>query len=84
MGKLKPCPFCGGKAEWVLEGCVVGRIRCTDCHISQSRIQPYGPATEAWNRRSKVKTKIKPINKPISQDTLNALTAMGRKVHKEV
>lgn len=50
--KLKPCPFCGGVAEFVLEGAVVGRVRCKNCHISQFLLQPIEQAVEAWNRRA--------------------------------
>lgn len=49
---LKPCPFCGGKAEFVLEGCVVGRIRCTKCSVSQCLLKPIGDATDMWNGRA--------------------------------
>ena len=34
--------------------------------------------------KTKVKPKKKPVKKEISQETLNALTTMGRKVHGEV
>lgn len=34
--------------------------------------------------KTKVKPKKKPVKKEISQETLNALTSMGRKVHGEV
>ncbi len=30
MKELKPCPFCGGKAEYVIQG-FYGRIRCKNC-----------------------------------------------------
>ncbi len=35
-------------------------------------------------KTTKVKPKKKPVKKEISQETLNALTTMGRKVHGEV
>lgn len=59
--KLKPCPFCGGKAVLFVDGGV--RVMCTECSASSKvskdsitvkRIS--GGATEsvirAWNRRA--------------------------------
>lgn len=59
--KLKPCPFCGGKAVLFVDGGV--RVMCTECSAS-SKISKdsitvkriSGGATEsvirAWNRRA--------------------------------
>lgn len=50
--KLKPCPFCGGKAEFILEGIVIGRVRCSHCRISQTKLKTKKKAIKSWNRRA--------------------------------
>ena len=48
--KLKPCPFCGGKAKKT----EIGRswdIECEDCQSSTRMCSTPEEATEAWNRR---------------------------------
>ena len=48
--KLKPCPFCGGKAKKE----EIGRdwhIRCKDCQSSTGRCPTPEEAEETWNRR---------------------------------
>ena len=50
--KLKPCPFCGGKAKFILVGNVVGHIKCSECHIYQGFLHPIGVATDLWNGRA--------------------------------
>ena len=52
MTELKPCPFCGEEAEFVLEGSIVGRIRCKCCRVTQTFLRPIGNAIEIWNRRT--------------------------------
>ena len=61
MDELKPCPFCGGKAELVNYG-LTGKLKvvqCSDCG-ARTRIQAnvFDPdikrgesIIEAWNRR---------------------------------
>lgn len=58
MDKLKPCPFCGGKAELensMRENC--SRIKCTKCRVkTEAFIKSFKYssdqlAAEAWNRR---------------------------------
>ena len=60
MDKLKPCPFCGGKAVVkvvstdgiaLMPKVVWHRIGCRDCG---ARIEKYDviEAIEAWNRRA--------------------------------
>lgn len=47
MTELKPCPFCGGEAEDVLEWfdeCGECRIECTQCGASVDTV-------DAWNTR---------------------------------
>ena len=58
---LKPCPFCGGDAEFansVFWGCELFKVRCG--HKDKCLILPETgayfikqQAAEAWNRRSK-------------------------------
>lgn len=45
--ELKPCPFCGGEAEWGHHDCHNGEYhRCTQCGVEM-------PGDEAaWNRRA--------------------------------
>lgn len=49
MDKPNPCPFCGGEAEFVEAGCVVGYVRCTSCGVSQRRFRLRGDAIKDWN-----------------------------------
>lgn len=54
MDKLKPCPFCGGKAELLI---VPGNItkwvvRCTKCYTNNGTFVLDHDAIEAWNRRT--------------------------------
>ena len=62
MEKLKPCPFCGGKAEIVINKSKRGQtanIHCTKCSCRKTllRYPDYvgsieEEAIEAWNRRA--------------------------------
>lgn len=53
---LKPCPFCGGKAELVDYG-LMGRMKVVQCLVCGARTRTFDPkvtrgnAIEAWNRR---------------------------------
>ena len=57
--KLKPCPFCGGRAvpkAWCLpfRAAVRQIITCEDCGaMSWPYIDNLATASEAWNRRAK-------------------------------
>ena len=51
--KLKPCPFCGGKAETRL--CVGGSwyiVKCTECKATTDVLRGEDEATSAWNKRT--------------------------------
>lgn len=54
MTDLKPCPFCGGKAE-VQNWCDHWWVRCYDCLISRTNRgfhhQSKEEAIADWNRR---------------------------------
>ena len=56
--KLKPCPFCGGEAEFVLgeeyrEEHKQSKdwIQCSSCGIETPYFDTPEKAAEAWNRR---------------------------------
>lgn len=48
--KLKPCPFCGGKANLSYAG-VCKLIICGKCLVHTEAYQTYEEAAEIWNRR---------------------------------
>lgn len=64
--ELKPCPFCGGKAEILKPTPRISRYRayiysvyCSDCDLLFGYDEDYGgifetdqEAIEAWNRRA--------------------------------
>lgn len=57
-GELKPCPFCGGKAEVDAYG-LTGRVIVIKCLSCGARTRAFDTdikrgenAIEAWNRRS--------------------------------
>lgn len=47
--KLKPCPFCGGKAT--INGITLVYIKCTKCGVETVGYREEDEAIEAWNRR---------------------------------
>ena len=54
MDKLKPCPFCGGKAELVIAKWnpeIVNYVRCTKCCTLQGQKETKQEAIDAWNMR---------------------------------
>lgn len=54
MSDLKPCPFCGSKAE-VYEECEMVKIRCSS-YMCQASVNGWRDevedAIEAWNKRA--------------------------------
>lgn len=53
--KLKPCPFCGGKAAAIWNGASNERnycVRCWECGAETSVYKSEKEAKEAWNRRA--------------------------------
>ncbi len=48
--KLKPCPFCGGKAE--IEGERIFWVSCQECCAESNSFIELEEAIEAWNRRA--------------------------------
>ena len=49
--KLKPCPFCGGKA--MINGITLVYIKCTKCGVETVGYREEDEAITAWNRRAK-------------------------------
>ena len=55
MDELKPCPFCGGEAEYRPVGEFSeknGYVRCKNFCCEQYGYSPKKEAIEAWNRRA--------------------------------
>ena len=55
--ELKPCPFCGGKAErkegrMLLDSYNYWYIECECCHTKSMGYRVPKEAIKAWNRRS--------------------------------
>lgn len=48
---LKPCPCCGGEAEYseILGEC--NSVYCTQCHLSTKNYKTKKQAVAIWNRR---------------------------------
>ena len=62
MAELKPCPFCGGKAEVIQTKCLTNdctlyhvfhyELRCPIDGIRTENCRSAEEAIEAWNRRT--------------------------------
>ena len=58
MTELKPCPFCGGNAEfienmemWGTEPHKMYMVRCSNCYVKTQYRDNIDKATKVWNRR---------------------------------
>ena len=47
--ELKPCPFCGGKAEMM--GITFVYVKCLKCGVETMGFREEDEAAGAWNRR---------------------------------
>lgn len=52
MIKLKPCPFCGGKAELFTEYEIFFKIQCVVCGCGTLNGTSKPLVIERWNRRT--------------------------------
>ena len=57
MAELKPCPFCGGEAEFIElhatpDGNTRGYFRCKHMCCEQGLTRDKDVAEEEWNRRA--------------------------------
>ena len=53
MAELKPCPFCGGKANIMRFSIISGAYCfCMGCHVKMPNSLTREDAIEAWNRRA--------------------------------
>lgn len=52
--KLKPCPFCGGRARIGTDGEEGHTVFCTSCKVETNIYEDERTAIEAWNRRANV------------------------------
>lgn len=72
MIKLKPCLFCGGKAELVYGYCDynVWQVACqTDgCHGMAGWADTRNEAAEAWNRRIEPKPQWIPVTRVMTHE----------------
>ena len=50
--KLKPCPFCGGKANMSLIFRAGFKVECTVCGCKTTLFNRNGDAINVWNRRA--------------------------------
>ena len=50
--KLKPCPFCGGKARRYYGNHDMHGVVCNKCGAKQYGYANQASATKAWNRRA--------------------------------
>ena len=54
--RLKPCPFCGGEAEFETYGGTACAVTCRKCRCGTPTVSLNDGerAVEAWNRRERV------------------------------
>ena len=51
--KLKPCPFCAGKAYVIRNGGDRHSVACQDCYVETSNEKGKLAAMKVWNSRVK-------------------------------
>ena len=53
MSELKPCPFCGGEAEFSIFDNICNVV-CKECRIGTryEHVSEHEKAVKAWNRRA--------------------------------
>lgn len=59
MSELKPCPFCGGEAQWYLT--LPKQIMCENGHIFAGKFGYLGDSEEltaAWNSRTRAHDEV--------------------------
>ena len=56
MGKLKPCPFCGGEAIRYKSNIFFYGVACKRCDAKISGRATQASAARAWNRRTERST----------------------------
>ena len=72
--KLKPCPFCGGKAELMKPQLFGGyRVRCQLCNTASKPMPAYHEAAALWNRRTEHSEHSAHIEEPIYLKLAGAL-----------
>ena len=62
MAKLKPCPFCGGKAELFHSYDGYHCVQCTCCACGTIYMRTESGAVRMWNRRAGEDGRIKTMD----------------------
>lgn len=70
--ELKPCPFCGGKAEIIKDEMHVW-VHCTNCDSDTDLYQIQKEAVAAWNRRP-ILEQLEAENKRLREALEHAVT----------
>ena len=68
--ELKPCPFCGGEAEFIQKGISgnirLGFVKCNECGIKlkqENCTENY--ARDAWNTRKPIKKIVEELEEKV-------------------
>ena len=70
--ELKPCPFCGEKAEiYMGDGISLSKVWCRNCRVSTGNFKSDIKAISAWNKRS---------YKPLGKEELEEI--IGKEINK--
>lgn len=77
MSELKPCPFCGNRADYVSARGGGYRVRCTACRV-ESGWGDYGyQVLELWNVRSDILVAATAQGTAVDDLSLLDVVAMG-------